>query len=542
MTRRDSRRDAVGGATAPGRRPAQPDRRRRAVTRRACGSPEARGYHPRGRTVGESAGSRPRRESLRQRRYGPSLRLVSDDGAQRQAHAVGVIRRVAPRPRAAGGAARHRRPDRPTHRRGADQRPPANPPPTAHRVAQGAGTRESRGARRCPPRRWPTRGGGCGSAWAIVLVLFAGDRRAAGPVPVHRRAGVRGPGPALAGCSRWTCPRRGATSSTGTARCWPAAPRPATCSPTRTWSRIRPGPPTRCRPCWACPRSELLPKLAPHRYAGRHRGPVRVSGPRCPGRRPATRVSALDLAGIGVRRDESRVVPGHDLAANLIGFTGRGHERPGWPGGQLRRGAARRRRRAEVRDRPAGRGGRPGSARSRAVHNEETPARPGSSLQLTIDRDLQYEVQRILGVTDGAGQGDRGRRRRARRAYRRGAGAGQLSVLRRGEPVRRQADWGDNATGLVVEPGSVHKANRLRRLPAGGCRASRTTRCWCRRRSQGRHDVQRHPCAFEAATAMTLPGILAWSSNVGTITLADKLGRAEAVRVPAGVRSGRRDR
>ena len=35
---------------------------------------------------------------------------------------------------------------------------------------------------------------------------------------------------------------------------------------------------------------------------------------------------------------------------------------------------------------------------------------------------------------------------------------------------------------------------------------------------------------------MTLPGILAWSSNVGTITLADRLGAREAVRVPAGVR------
>jgi cell division protein FtsI (penicillin-binding protein 3) len=34
-------------------------------------------------------------------------------------------------------------------------------------------------------------------------------------------------------------------------------------------------------------------------------------------------VSALKLPGIGVVRDESRVVPGHDLAANLIGFTGR---------------------------------------------------------------------------------------------------------------------------------------------------------------------------------------------------------------------------
>ena len=36
----------------------------------------------------------------------------------------------------------------------------------------------------------------------------------------------------------------------------------------------------------------------------------------------ADRVEALNLPGIGVKRDERREVPGHDLAANVIGFTG----------------------------------------------------------------------------------------------------------------------------------------------------------------------------------------------------------------------------
>ena len=36
----------------------------------------------------------------------------------------------------------------------------------------------------------------------------------------------------------------------------------------------------------------------------------------------ADQIAALELRGIGIRRDEQRLVPGNDLAANLIGFTG----------------------------------------------------------------------------------------------------------------------------------------------------------------------------------------------------------------------------
>src|SRR5690606_37183467 len=36
----------------------------------------------------------------------------------------------------------------------------------------------------------------------------------------------------------------------------------------------------------------------------------------------ADEIMALNLPGIGVGRDERRIVPGNDLAANLIGFTG----------------------------------------------------------------------------------------------------------------------------------------------------------------------------------------------------------------------------
>jgi cell division protein FtsI (penicillin-binding protein 3) len=107
------------------------------------------------------------------------------------------------------------------------------------------------------------------------------------------------------------------------------------------------------------------------------------------------KVRELNLHGIGVRYDESRVVPGHDLAANLIGFTGR--DLQGLAGleasyNDLLRGVDGNRKyeigQQEVNldhEIPGG-------------YHEETPARPGRTLQLTIDRDLQFEIQRILAT------------------------------------------------------------------------------------------------------------------------------------------------
>ena len=272
------------------------------------------------------------------------------------------------------------------------------------------------------------------------------------------------------------------------------------------------------------PKSELLPKLVPHRR--RDGSAVRfeylVRGVNVS---VGDQVSALNLAGVGVRRDERRSVPGHDLAANLIGFTGR--DLIGLAGleashDELLRGVDGRRT-FEI-GQPDGRVNLdheiPGG------YHDETPARPGSSIQLTIDRDLQFEVQRILAT----------RMRQVRATY----GAAIVLDVHSGEVLAqasypfydaanalayRSQDRGDVATGMTFEPGSVHKAIVMAAclqegivtrnssvvvppsITKGGVRFSDT-----------------HP--HLKPTAMTLPGILAWSSNLGTITLADRLGAA----------------
>ncbi len=270
------------------------------------------------------------------------------------------------------------------------------------------------------------------------------------------------------------------------------------------------------------PRSELLPKLRPHtrpdgtdvRFEYLARGIAVATG---------QAVSALNLAGIGVRRDESRVVPGHDLAANLIGFTGR--DLTGLAGleesyDELLRGIDGRRI-VEI-------GQAEGEANlDREIpggYREETQARPGSSLRLTIDRDLQFEIQRILGV-----------RMRQVRAI---TGSAVVLDVRTGEvlaqasypfydaadPLRYQpAERGDAASGMAVDPGSVHKAIVMAACLQEGVVApddsvlvpASTTKGGTRFSDTHAHAVP---------TRMTLPGILAWSSNLGTIALADRLG------------------
>ncbi|HEV2089345.1 MAG TPA: penicillin-binding protein 2, partial [Cryptosporangiaceae bacterium] len=225
---------------------------------------------------------------------------------------------------------------------------------------------------------------------------------------------------------------------------------------------------------------------------------------------------ARRLPGVIVQAEQRREVPGHDLGANLLGFTG-------WDGTGLAgleasydkvlRGVDGER----VYDVGAGGQEIPNG------YNRVTAARPGSDLALTLDRDLQYETQRLLSA--------------AMRAHRGWTGSAVVMDVRTGE-VRAMASYPtydaadptsstpkeriDLATATVVEPGSVHKAvtigaglqenviepNSVLTLPRSIRKGGITYR-----------DTHHH-----ASPRYTLTGILAQSSNVGTIMVADRLG------------------
>ncbi|MFD1326103.1 peptidoglycan D,D-transpeptidase FtsI family protein, partial [Micromonospora sonneratiae] len=272
-------------------------------------------------------------------------------------------------------------------------------------------------------------------------------------------------------------------------------------------------------PLLGIPRSELVERMAPrNRPNGRPsefeylaRG-VEID--------TAKKIMELELPGINVHRDERREVPGGDLAANLIGFTG--NEMQGLEGLEARYDDVLRgvngRREFEV-----GQGDL--AAPIPGGRNRVTEAQPGGSIQLTIDRDLQYETQRILSQMMQRVAGS--------------TGAAVVLDIRTGEvlaqashPTYNAAQWRpskptdreDAATSFVVDPGSVHKAIVFAAALEEGIVRPDTkvpVAPAIRRGDQTFRDT--HPAP--AGTNMSLPGILAYSSNVGTIKVADALGK-----------------
>lgn len=228
------------------------------------------------------------------------------------------------------------------------------------------------------------------------------------------------------------------------------------------------------------------------------------------------RVKALRLKGIGVHRDERREVPGHDLAANIIGFTG--HDGDGLAGLEARYDALLSGQDGKRVDEM----GLNGVPIPDGYHREE-PAAPGRSLRLTIDRDLQFEAQRVLARY----------LERARATF----GGAVVLDIRTGE-VLAMASWPsydaadpnnvpkshliDYNTAAVVEPGSSHKPLVIGpALEEGVIRPDSTPVVAPTIRKGGRtyRDTRWH-----TTRQMTLAGILAHSSNVGTIQIADQLG------------------
>lgn len=230
----------------------------------------------------------------------------------------------------------------------------------------------------------------------------------------------------------------------------------------------------------------------------------------------AGRVTELKLPGIGIERESQREVPGHDLAANVIGFVGR--DGTGLAGIESRYDSVLRGKDG-VRHYQVTRNGQP-------MPNQVDPqvrARPGATLQLTIDRDLQYVAQQSLSA-----------RMRQTKAYSGSAvvlDAHTFQVLAMasypgydaanpgGSPA---AARGNSAVTSVVEPGSIHKAVTIASaLQAGAFSEDTSLLVPPTIRVGGKTFRDTHP---HGTVGITLMGILAQSSNVGTIMIADKLG------------------
>jgi len=239
----------------------------------------------------------------------------------------------------------------------------------------------------------------------------------------------------------------------------------------------------------------------------------------------ADKIAAMNLKGIREDRDERRDVPGADLAANLIGFTGEDHT--GLEGLEARYDKLLRGTDGE-RIFETGNPDVDNGDLAKEIpdgYHTETPAQNGTSLELTIDRDLQFEVQQYLSED----------MQRVKATI----GAAVVLDVKTGEVLAqasypaynaakpfdvKSADRDDVASSVIADPGSTHKAFTLAAALQEGIITPESTITVGPGLERGGYSFldghQQKP-----GTKLTIPGVLAYSSNVGTILIADKLGK-----------------
>ncbi|HVF06807.1 MAG TPA: penicillin-binding protein 2, partial [Frankiaceae bacterium] len=231
----------------------------------------------------------------------------------------------------------------------------------------------------------------------------------------------------------------------------------------------------------------------------------------------ARAVLAEKLPGIGALPETKRVYPNDSLGAAIIGFVGR--EGDGLGGVEYALDA-------ELKGRP-GREVVEMDTAGRQIpsgeHQSEPPV-PGRSQILTIDRDIQWEAERVLA--------EQVAKTRAKR--------GQVVVMdvRTGEvlalavaptfdpnnPTDSPAELrGNPALGQVYEPGSVNKViTAAAALEAGIVTPDTRIKVPPSIRIADKTFTDAHA---HGGLNLTFTGVLAESSNIGTIGIAQQLGK-----------------
>ncbi|MCC3773051.1 penicillin-binding protein 2, partial [Streptomyces sp. UNOC14_S4] len=222
------------------------------------------------------------------------------------------------------------------------------------------------------------------------------------------------------------------------------------------------------------------------------------------------------LAGINREPHSKRVYPNGDLAAGVLGFVnaeGRG-------GGGIE---------AQLDKALAGRDGKLVYAQSggRQVPTgdvKEQPAVPGSDVELTLDRDIQWAAQNAISRQVEESQADRGY------VVVQDTRTGEILAMANapGYDANDLAHADGNALGNAAlqdayEPGSVSKVMTMAAVLEEGA-ATPLTRVEVPNRLP-RADRSFADDVDHATWHLTLNGVLAKSSNIGTILAAEQLGK-----------------
>ncbi|MFI1988040.1 penicillin-binding transpeptidase domain-containing protein [Actinoplanes sp. NPDC020271] len=234
----------------------------------------------------------------------------------------------------------------------------------------------------------------------------------------------------------------------------------------------------------------------------------------------ASQIEKLKLDGIYTHSDERRDVPGKDLAANLIGFTG--DNQHGLEGLEARyddllHGTDGKR----VFETGAGSLNVPIAG----GYEQETPAKPGNSLKLTIDQLVQWKAQHVLD--------DEAKKNNAKVAgavvldARTGEVIAQASYPAYNAAKGQDYDFSqriDVPTAVVTDPGSSHKPFMIGAALQEGLITPDSTVTVAPAIDKGGTPFRDHE-QVKKGDKLTIAGILAYSSNVGTIRIGDMLGK-----------------
>ncbi|MEU7713914.1 peptidoglycan D,D-transpeptidase FtsI family protein [Micromonospora chalcea] len=514
----DPRRDATGSrrGSSRGSEPREPG---------LGGISDARAYTPRGRTVREGGGAEQRRTPRSTRSgdpFRPALQVLdggrtgrggqrdtAGDGGRtgRRATAAGgragVVRTVSPRPVREPFDDEEDAP--PPRRRSQPRRPAAQP------------RRPVRKPRRPPRLGDPRRRLRLGTLLALTLFASIGVRLVylqTVDTPAYADGGL----PNRLAVVELPAPRGAILDRNGEPLAHSVEARYVFADPTRVKDRFATA--RALSPLLGVPASDLAEKMRERTLPGTDTPLQFVYLARGVEIGTAKQIMALDLAGINTHRDERREVPGGDLAANLIGFVSQ--DMNGLEGLEAKYDDVLRGQ-AGKRTYEVGQGDL--AAPIPGGYSRTTQPKPGSSLQLTVDRDLQFMTQRILAKQTAAVKGS--------------VGAAVIIEIPSGEvlaqasqptydaanptKVASPSDRDDAATTFVVDPGSIHKAITFGAALQEGVITPDTA-------FPVANTVERGGVTFRDThpvdgRTLSIPGMLAFSSNVGTIEIGERLGK-----------------
>ncbi|WP_232675810.1 penicillin-binding protein 2 [Nocardioides sp. R-C-SC26] len=264
---------------------------------------------------------------------------------------------------------------------------------------------------------------------------------------------------------------------------------------------------------------------------------------------PATRATnvleeaeARGWKGLDTREDPVRFYPGKDVAANLVGFLGTPYE-----DGSARPLAGLEAAFNRYLSGVDGEATYQVSKGSRLPLGDTTitPARDGNDLITTIDQDLQWKAQQVLRQTVLGARADSGYAVVLERSTGDVLALADYPTYDASSPYdpsvpAGEADANHNSRALtdVYEPGSVEKVLTLSGLIDAGKVTSRTkfeVPGALHRQDRTIHDYFEH-----GTIRLTLAGILAKSSNIGTVMAADKFDRGQLRRYLTGFGLGER--